>query len=146
MLEINVKGADTADMNLRNRMTFSTRDMDLIGTDVWAGILTNTKAGLDYQGNGFEDYTTGYAETRSKWGLQTSPVNLNFTGKMLDDIVIEPNVSKLSVVVAIRDTTSARIALAHINGSFPVPSRQFFGVTKEARKEIIQTVRKALGF
>ena len=51
-----------------------------------SNIRKRTKSGRDSSGHHFRRYTPGYAKFKASKGLPTSPVDLTFTGKMLNSL------------------------------------------------------------
>lgn len=83
-------------------------------------ILDRTAKGQSYTGGGFEAYNPKYALFRQSKGRQVSPVNLNFSGKMLGSMASAKVKSGVAKIYFTRATEAKKAAM---NDS----RRPFFG-------------------
>jgi hypothetical protein len=65
-------------------LTLTNTQLADIANRALLGIKRRTLRGIDYQGQAFAPYAASYVRFRIKKGRQTSPVNLSFSGVMLN--------------------------------------------------------------
>lgn len=130
-------GADRARQLVENAETALNRQLQIEATQ----IITRTQSGRAVNGSGFDDYSDGYAEFRRKAGRRTSPVDLTFTGQMLQAIT--------TTVRKVGDTIEGRIFFADAESAakarFNSERRSFFGLSDEQRERLRAAVYEAIG-
>jgi hypothetical protein len=107
--------------------------------EVRSAILKRTARGLDYKGKPFKPYSRRWKAERRKRGKQTSRVDLNFTGRMLGDVLtmIDP-ASGRAVVSFGGSGTGGGLAYYHNvsgAGSSRV-RREFFALSEEDKENL----------
>ena len=105
-----------------------------IGSLLVANIKVRTGEGKDVDGNAFEPYVPSYAAYRKEQGRPTSPVDLFFTGTMLNSLTYE------------FDRNRVRAFFMPVQDKFGTPSpikayslnikRRFFGFSKKDVQDI----------
>jgi len=103
------------------------------GTNI---ILDHTEQGRGYLGS-FKRYSVAYAKFRAKNGRQISPVNLNYSGRMLSSIS-NRKISK--GVQEIYFTRAEEARKAYFNNQ----TRAFFGFTRKEKSYLRTFFQKAL--
>ncbi len=79
-----------------------------------SAILRRTARGLDYKGMPFKSYSRRWMAERRKRGKQTSRVDLNFTGRMLSDVLTRIDPANGRAVVSFGGSgTGSRLAYYH---------------------------------
>lgn len=99
-------------------------------------IQDRTSAGRGYRG-GFVPYSPSYFKFRQKKGRQTSPVDLNFTGRMLGSMARRRIGRGVEEIYFTRSTESRK---AFYNNRL----RPFFGFNQTEKRQLSQVFRKAL--
>ena len=75
--------------DLTNVVTKLTKeDFQAIGFMIRDAIIDRTERGVDAQNRPFTPYSQSYAKQRSKEGLESSVVNLQVSGRMLEAIKV----------------------------------------------------------
>lgn len=102
------------------------------------GIVARTKSGKNVKGQSFPRYTEGYRKFKAKRGLPTSPVNLTFTGRMLNSVkgVVRVKGNKIEGEIRVDDPDTGKVAGVS-------EKRPWFGVSKEVLA-IFEGIRKSL--
>ena len=109
-------------------------------------MLERTNRGIDKRGIPFKAYSKAYKESRSFkiFGKRANRVNLKLTGGMQASIVGRP-AEKTKVALVIPIGTAERKARGHINGSGPLPVRDFWGVPMDDQVKVLKDVLKDSG-
>lgn len=103
------------------------------GTNI---ILDRTESGRGYLGS-FKPYSVAYARFRAKNGRQVSPVNLNYSGRMLSSV---SNRRLSRGVQEIYFTRAAEARKAYFNNQ----TRPFFGFNVKEKSSLRRFFQKAL--
>lgn len=108
---------------------FDTRKLvtDIANT-IAARIKVRTGQGKDVKLKPFAPYSDSYKAFRAKKGRQTSPVNLQFTGRMLAGVFAR-TVSPTEARVGIGSAIEQRKGIIHQLGLGKMPKREWFGVS-----------------
>jgi hypothetical protein len=98
-------------------------------------IKTRTQSGLDVSGKTFPRYSKKWAKVRKAEGLQTSYVDLTFSGDMFEAlrVAFKSNATSITGVIAFAGSKQAEKAMEN-----EMLGRSFFGLSKE-QIEIIKT-------
>ncbi len=111
---------------------------DLAG-EARSAILKRTAQSMDYKGKPFKDYSRRWKAERRKRGKQTSRVDLNFTGRMLGDVLTRIDPANGRAVVSFGGSgIGGRLAYYHNvsgAGSSRV-RREFFALSEEDRENL----------
>lgn len=115
------------------------REMQLART----GIIVRTQSGTDVTGGSFAPYSEGYAKARTKAGRRSSPVDLTFTGQMLQAITtaVRKVGSAIEGRIFFADAESATKARYNQEDN----ERRFFGLSDEQMNRIRSAVYEAIG-
>ena len=121
-----------AELNKLERELPSKIDNALFATAQLANqiILDRTEKGRSLTGAMFKKYSKGYALFRAKKGRQVSPVNLNFTGKMLSSMAVFKGRGKATIKFSRAEETK-KAYHNHVTNKRP-----FFGISKPERKRL----------
>jgi len=105
-----------------------------------AQILIRTNKGKDKNDKGFTQYSKSYKDSRAfKIAGKSSRVNLKLSGEM--QASIHPGRSTgPSVTIAITDPEQVGKARGHINGSGPLPVRDFWGLKMKDQVSILKEI------
>jgi hypothetical protein len=103
-------------------------------------ILERTNQGKDKNNKSFKPYSTRYKKSREfKIYGKTSRVNLKLSGEM--QASIHPGRSSgQTVTIAITDPEQVGKARGHINGSGPLPVRDFWGLSMKDQVSILKEI------
>jgi len=103
-------------------------------------ILERTLQGKDKRDNSFVAYSKAYKESRefAIFG-KSSRVNLRLSGQMHASVHVN-GTDRTGVTIAITDVEQERKARRHINGSGPLPVRDFWGLSKEDQSDILMGI------
>ena len=93
-------------------------------------ILDRTEKGRSVTGAYFKRYSPKYAMFRAKKGRQVSPVNLNFTGKMLSSMAAFKGRGKATIKFSRAEENKKAYHNHFTNG------RPFFGISKPELKRL----------
>jgi hypothetical protein len=105
-------------------------DLELAGELQRSTILDRTARGVDVDGTPFAPYAKPYAKTRTKSGRKASPVDLLWSGKMLQSLRVVVNKALNEVALVIYGEESVR-AGAHNNGvPGKLPQRRWLGANE----------------
>lgn len=96
-------------------------------------IQLRTLQGIDAEYRGFKPYSQMWAKVRHSFGLPTSPVDLWFTGTMLDAMKVVGGGEEAEIMFT--DHDSGEIAMEHTEG-IGVPQREFFAFSLEEVEEM----------
>lgn len=103
-------------------------------------ILTRTEAGRDKNSRSFRPYSKVYKQSRAfKVAGKSSRVNLRLSGEMHASIHPGRQTAQ-TVMIAITDREQEQKARGHINGSGPLPVRDFWGLKMDAQVKILKEI------
>lgn len=102
-------------------------------------IVVRTQRGLDVDGNPFPEYSKQYAKVRRNAGRRTSPVDLTFTGQMLNSIQTRVTRALGKITGEIFFSSASEAAKARGNQKL----RSFFGLSDEQVERIKDKMQKA---
>lgn len=118
------------DPNASQRIISETKKtLDIAIKQINADDIARTRSGKDIRGQYFKGYVPAYAKQRRKEGLQTSPVNLTRTRKLLDSIKTSVSFGSNRFTVTREIDPSMRKIAEGLS-----KKRQFFGLTKKANE------------
>jgi phage gpG-like protein len=105
-------------------------DLQFVGDAAKSLIADRTRRGLDVDGAPFAPYSKAYAKTRTKSGRNASPVNLSWSGKMLQSITVVINRALNEVSLKPYAEEEARAAAHQFGVPGKLPQRRWFGVNE----------------
>ncbi len=109
---------------------------DQIGQAIIDKIIERTASGKDIKGRDFEAYSSAYKKSDDFTDFgKTKKVNMELTGRMLDDIDIISE-SANTIKIGFEEEIEIKKAYRHNTGDKGMPKRQFFGVLKKDINEI----------
>ena len=106
-------------------------------------ILERTAAGRDYRGERFRPYSKGWKAERAKRGKSTQTVDLNFEGKMLEDIRAGVDVmgGEARVYFASPASEGKKAFYHNVSGAGGSKvKREFFGLGEADRDALVKIV------
>ena len=119
-----------------------------LGREIIDIIINRTLAGRDINNDSFVGYSKTYRESEEfeDWRKSATQVNLRLTGDMQESLFVE-NTFGTHVTIGFREELEAAKAHGHNNGSRILPKREWFGLSKEEEKKLLQkyeALQKAL--
>lgn len=112
------------------------RLLKAIGTEAITHIRKRTESGKDINNVDFEPYSDSTIYRKNKKGTKSNKVNLKDSGVMLRSLNQKQIVNGVEVFLSNRN----RVGTYHQNGTDSLPQRQWFGLTKLAKRNIINKV------
>lgn len=98
-----------------------------------------TAKGVGFDEKPFADYSAKYALFRKSRGRKTSPVDLNFSGRMLGSIAARRSGNNLALIYFTRATESKKAAMIQNNDKKP---RLFWGFSDPEKKQLSNAFKK----
>lgn len=124
---IEVRNAEVIVRAVKDRLERMIERLDVAIADEATRIVVRTRKGLDVNGNPFAEYSPKYAKHRQKRGRKTDPVDLTFTGNMLNAIQTKVERTADGATGTIFFGSAREAAKAAGNQE----RRQFFGLSDE---------------
>lgn len=115
--------------------------MSQIGAAIKLDVRKRTQSGTDVHGKAFKSYKTSSSKSRGRRGRNTGRVDLLDTGRMLGAITTT-KVTDKEVHVGFTRVIEREKASYHQQGKGNLPKREFFGLSKKARRDLIETFTK----
>lgn len=112
------------------------RLLKAIGTEAITHIRKRTENGKDINNADFEPYSDSTIYRKNKKGTKSSKVNLKDSGVMLRSLNQKQIVNGVEVFLSNRN----RVGTYHQNGTDSLPQRQWFGLNKLTKRNIINKV------
>lgn len=109
----------------------TSQSLEQMGSRAIVAIATRTAQGRDYVGRFFRAYSPKYRAFRAEEGRKTSPVDLNFSGKMMGSMQYEAQPALGRVVLFFPPAEAAK---AH--GNQERWKRRFFDLNAEDLKKL----------
>lgn len=100
------------------------------------GILKRTGSGLDAAGRPFKPYTKAYKKRREKAGRQTDAVDLEFTGRMLKDVVCVVRGAQAEVTFSASESRVKAAGAEGIAGRRNRTKREFFALSSSDKDAV----------
>jgi len=91
-------------------------DLALAGDLMRSVILDKTARGVDVDGNAFAPYAPSYAKKRTKSGRTAAPVNLLWSGRMLQSLRVVTSVALNEVALVIYGAGAVRAEAHNLSG------------------------------
>lgn len=129
---IEVKNSEVILRAVKERIDRMRSRLPQVLADEAARIVTRTRKGVDVDGNPFADYTPRYAKSRRRKGRKVSPVDLTFSGDMLNAITTEVREEPGKTVGTIFFNSAREAGKARGNQE----KRRFFGLSDEQVERI----------
>lgn len=115
------------------------RRLDAVGADVKDTIDKRTRSGRGIKGS-FKPYTKSYAEYRVSKGRQKRPVNLTFTGKMLQNMTWKTYKAGSRITIEFFFSSATEATKAAANHKI----RPWFGLSKREEGKFRDEIQKLL--
>ena len=92
------------------------------------GIQARTKSGQDKDNKSFDKYSNIYAAAKARALGSASPVNLSFTGDMLNSLKTRVDANKLQGIISVTGQFNQQKSKWNQEGTNTVASRKFLGL------------------
>jgi phage gpG-like protein len=134
-----VKNANVVIKLVTDRIDAIEKAFEPILQDETTRMVQRIQSGKDVDGNPFTPYTPEYEKFKSAKGRKTSPVDLTFTGNMLNAITSKVEKFADKIVGTIFFNSAREAAKARGNQD----KRPFFGLSEEQVQRITEKLRDA---
>lgn len=136
-MPIEIKNAEVLIRLPEERLKAIDQRFEQVLADEATQIVLRTRRGVDVDGTPFASYTEAYAKKRGDSGRRTSPVDLTFTGNMLNSISTKIVRTLETVIGTIFFNSTTEGLKARGNQE----KRRFFGLSEEQVKRITEKLR-----
>jgi hypothetical protein len=136
-MPIEIKNAEVLIKLPEERLKAIDQNFEQALSDEATQIVLRTRRGVDADGSPFAPYTEAYAKRRSDKGRRTSPVDLTFTGNMLNAITVKVVRTLETIVGTIFFNSTTEALKARGNQE----KRRFFGLSEEQVKRLTDKLR-----
>ncbi len=99
-------------------------------------VLKRTASGLDAAGRQFKPYSKAHKKRRERAGLRADTVDLEFTGRMLKDVVCRVVGAEIEITFSTPGSRAKALGLEGIAGRRNGTKREFFALSSNDKEAV----------
>jgi hypothetical protein len=114
------------------------RTLELSMPTLKNGIQARTKSGQDVKNNSFQGYSNAYEAAKARALGSASPVNLTYSGDMLNSLKTRVDANKLQGTISVTGQFNQQKAKWNQEGTATVAPRKFLGLDSKQIQRLIR--------